>query len=138
MKKIILLLTLSIYSLFAGNIPVKVRIIEKISLALVKKLPINILVQENENISLLKNSKILNQVHSCEKADMILIKKENKYTSCKIPPLIFATSYLGFKNSPSAIGAFFYQKGRPNIILKKDKLDKYNIKLSEEFDKYIE
>ncbi|WP_457750077.1 hypothetical protein [Sulfurimonas sp.] len=52
---------------------------------------------------------------------------------------IFVTNYkmlLYYKNS--AIGGFYWKKGRPNILFLKSNLQKYHIHLPNIFDKYIE
>lgn len=85
---------------------------------------------------LIKDSKYIKTVFNCEEADLILTHK-NYFTKCK-NKMIFTTNYLMFKNLPHAVGAFFYQKGRPNIIFRKNELKKFHITLPKEFDKYIE
>ncbi len=137
MKKLYLIFIV-FSSLFATpKTSIGTQIMEKISVALTYKDSVKILVQNKDDLIFIKNSLILKRVDKCEEADIILVK--NAYElSCKNNPLIFATSYLGFKNTPSVLGAFYYQKGRPNLILKEEKLKLRNIKLSKEFDRYIE
>ncbi len=138
MKKLFLIFLVICPLLAKSSLSIGVQIMEKISFALLKKTPINILVQDEKDLKLIEGSKMFNQVFSCSNADMILTKMRNIYRVCHGNPLIFATSYRGFKLSQNAVGAFFYQKGRPNIIFKKDKLEEYKINISEKFKKYIE
>jgi hypothetical protein len=51
---------------------------------------------------------------------------------------IFTNNYRLFKNFPQIIGAFFWQKGRPNIIFDAERLKEQNIVLDPSYDKYIE
>lgn len=109
---------------------------EKISKALVVKENIAIYIQDDRDINLIDGSVVLQRVDRCEDADIVLVK--DKFKPCNGTVLVFATSYKGFKKNKNAIGAFFYQKARPNVILKKKKLKKDGIRLPSEFDKYIE
>ncbi len=80
------------------------------------------------NINILKN---------CSEADIVILSNvKNIPYECK-NKILFGTRYYHLKN-PNVIGAFFWQKGRPNILFYKSRLDKHNIKLDSSFDKYIE
>ncbi len=137
MKKIILTLTLLLSQLFCGEIEVAAKIIDKISHSLVKKEKINIYTNDIRSLYSTKISEHLNHTKNCGEADIIFTKTE-ELPSCDKEILVFATTYLAFKNLPNAVGAFFYQKGRPSIVFRKDNLEKYSIVLPKEFNKYIE
>ena len=137
MKKLIIILIFSFTTLFASEINTASKIMEKISSALIQKSEISIFTNDSKNIKILESSKKLKNVLSCEESDLVLTKtKINSF--CKKKVLVFATNYLAFVKSPDAIGAFFYQKGRPNIIFREENLKKHNIILPKEFEKYIE
>ena len=137
MKKLIITLILSFLPLFSSEITTASKIMEKISSALIQKNEISVFAKDSRNIEIVQFSNKLKNVLSCEESDMILTKiKINSLCNDKV--LVFATNYLAFMKSPNAIGAFFYQKGRPNIIFREENLKKHNIILPKEFEKYIE
>ncbi len=96
------------------------------------------MVEDIADLKLVDDDTYFELVQNCNQSDIILIKKNNKHEDCSGKPLVFATSYVGIKNYPESVGAFFYQKGRPNIIFNKKVLDKRDIKISQKFNKYIE
>lgn len=55
--------------------------------------------------------------------------------SCKDIPL-FTSSYKTLRENSNAIGAFYWRKGRPNIIFIKTRLKKFNLELPEKLKKY--
>lgn len=110
---------------------------DKISNALIKKETVYIITNDIKNKKIVSYSSKMKDISSCDKADM-LITHTSKIVKCDKKVLVFATNYLAFKALPQAIGAFFYQKGRPNIIFREEVLKKHNITLPSEFDKYIE
>ncbi len=79
----------------------------------------------------------LNIVTECDKADLIILSTTNNIPKECSKKILFGTRYLHLKN-PSVVGAFFWQKGRPNILFYKKRLEKNHIKLDSSFDKYIE
>lgn len=123
--------------MFAGEVEIAAKIIDKISMELTKKEKVSVFTNDIRNLYIIKISKHLNREKDCQKADLVLTK-EQKLPLCNNNTLIFATDYLAFKKLPEAIGAFFYQKGRPNIVFRKEILAKHNIVLSKEFEKYID
>jgi ribosomal protein L7Ae-like RNA K-turn-binding protein len=110
---------------------------EKISSVLIQKNEVSVFAKDSRNIEIVQASNKLKNVLLCEDSDLILTKIEIT-TLCNEKVIVFATNYLAFVKSPNAIGAFFYQKGRPNIIFREENLKKHNIVLPKEFEKYIE
>jgi len=116
-------------TLLFGN-SYEVKLYETLFTKLFKKSDINIFVDENKED--FKNSEILNVVDKCNKADIILLYSLKKM-KCNKP--IFVTSYIDFINT-EAIGAFYWRKGRPQIILNKRMLKKYHLFLDKSLLKY--
>ncbi|BCD59642.1 MULTISPECIES: hypothetical protein [unclassified Nitratiruptor] len=57
----------------------------------------------------------------------------------KTEKMIFAGSYHLLKiYRKQAIGGFYWQKGRPNLIFLKNNIHKYKIELPKELQKYLE
>ena len=75
------------------------------------------------------------KITNCKKADILLIKGLQKKTSFNKPAL--ALDYLSFKNCENCIGAFYWRKGRPQIILIKENLNLFDIKVKEKLKNYV-
>ena len=109
----------------------------------------NLLVKEitkkaSPNVYLFKgNSSIeeypgsLNIVTECNKADLIILSTTRNIPKGCLEKILFGTRYSHLKNS-NVVGAFFWQKGRPNILFYKKRLEKNNLKLDSSFNRYIE
>lgn len=137
MKKLLItLILLSTYS-FSGEVEIAAKIIDKISTELTKKERVSVYTTDIRNLYIIKISKHLNREKACTSADLVLTKDET-LPMCGDKTLFFATDYLAFKKNSQAVGAFFYQKGRPSIVFRKEQLNKHNIVLSKEFEKYID
>jgi hypothetical protein len=78
-------------------------------------------------------------VDSCEKANFVFIKYEGTNNCLKNnTPFLLTNNYKKLIKNPNYIGAFFWSKSRPNIVLVKNRLMKKNIQLSSEYDQFIE
>ena len=136
--KILLLIVFTISSLLSSDTGrLKAQILSTIAHALVDKNSINVCLEDKDLESSKKYAKSLKFV-SCSQADIAFTSQEKETKmKCKTG-LVFATSYYLYRHSPMVVGAFFWQKGRPNIIFRKKQLKKLGIKLPREFDKYVE
>lgn len=85
----------------------------------------------------IKHSENMQLANSEKEAEFYLIEKKLPKT-IKKNVLIFTTNIDLFYDNDQVIGAFYWQKGRPNLIFLRERLKKYNIKLSSEFENYIE
>jgi hypothetical protein len=87
-------------------------------------------------------SKFINLVDNCEDANFIFLKKDIKINSlCKNDnsnKLIFTDNYEKLLNDNRYLGAFFWNKSRPNITFVKNRLENKKIKLSLDYEKFIE
>ncbi len=87
--------------------------------------------------STLKDNKHIKIVKEYKKADIVIIDHKTSLPGdCQVP--IFTLDYNLLKEYPEAIGAFFWQKSRPNIVFISPRLKKFHILLPKEFDEYIE
>ncbi len=142
MKSLVALIILFTLSFADGPDSIKAKIIGKVATSLLEVSVVFIYTDDPAYEKLFEEEENLIETKSCSDADMILSNRLEKYrTSC--PPnsqrLYFATSYSDYiKNRDAAVGAFFWQKGRPNLILNAKKLKELKIKLPSEFDNYIE
>lgn len=136
--KIFLISLLSITYLFSFDaLHVKASIFSKIAHEFVKKDVVNIYTDDEFLLKTKAEDYFLKHT-SREKADIVFLSnKDDIEHNCKAK-YIFATSYSLYKNSNKVVGAFFWQKGRPSIIIKSDMLKKLDVQLSLEFQKYTE
>jgi hypothetical protein len=137
LKKLILTLILILSPIYSSEIKTASKIMGKISSVLIKKENTSVLTNDARNEEIVSYSMKMKNISSCNNADMIITHTKD-IPKCDKEVLIFVTNYLAFKALPEAVGAFFYQKGRPNIIFREENLAKYNIVLPSEFNKYIE
>jgi len=70
-------------------------------------------------------------VYDCKKADIVL----GNYNKCNKPHFVF--SYKNLIHNKKAIGAFYWAKGRPQILLLKNRLKEFNLSIPKELDEYI-
>ncbi len=78
-------------------------------------------------------------VQSPEDADMLFVSHEKSFQNIPSHKIIFVNSYSLLKKYQStAIGGFFWQKGRPNIVFMRKSLQKHHIILPPDLQKYIE
>jgi len=89
------------------------------------------------NIKYLSTNNI-KKVKKCSKADLVIVNNLDNLPLDCMDKLIFTTNYKTFMLNENIIGAFFWQKGRPNIVFRKSVLDKKGIYLDASFQKYIE
>ena len=134
--KIILLIFLFISTIYADDIKLKASIFNNITCAISSKdKPMIYLHTKIKSLTTYPGDLIITQ--NCEKADVVLLSStKNIPTACN-DKILFGTRYSHLKNK-HVIGSFFWQKGRPNILFYKDRLQKNHIKLDSSFDKYIE
>jgi len=121
---------------------IKAKIVEKIAISLLGVDVVFIYTDDPEFKDIFEDKENIIETDSCSDADLILSKRLEEYRSVCPPDrlrLYFATDYLDYvKNVDVAVGAFFWQKGRPNLILNAKKLEELDIELPSEFDNYIE
>ena len=135
MKKAVFVF-LIIATLYAGDDQKASSIFNLITKSVTQKTNPNIYIHtEIKSLKLYPDG--LNIVTECTKADIVILSTtKNIPSECK-EKILFGTRYSHLKNS-NVIGAFFWQKGRPNILFYQDRLEQNSIKLDSSFDKYIE
>ena len=76
-------------------------------------------------------------VTECKDANIIILSTTRDIPKECNKKLLFGSRYSHLKN-PNVIGAFFWQKGRPNILFYQKRLNTHHIKLNSSFNRYIE
>ena len=113
--------------LFADSYEVK--LYENLFPKLFHKKIINIYTDDNQKY--FQKSKIL-KLTNFNKADIVILYKSQ--IICNKP--IFSTSYISYINS-KAIGAFYWRKGRPQLILNKKMILYYHLHIDNSLKKYL-
>ena len=135
MKKLFLFLV--IHTVMFANMNYELKLYEKVLVSIFKKQKLNVYVSNNIRV-LLKNSDKFNIVNICDKSVDLLIgdKFIGLAYECKNKPL-FSTSHKSFKNDKNSFGAFYWRKGRPQIIFNQDVLDNYKLVLPDSLKRYV-
>lgn len=81
---------------------------------------------------------LLHLVPTCAEADIIITTTMKTLPSECHDKIIFADSYRLLRSSPRITGAFFWSKGRPNIVFYNKRLKEHNITLGDEYQRYVE
>lgn len=95
---------------------------------------INVYVKKQADRDILKVSKQLHVVPSCEEADFELIYPGQKLV-CEKPAIVF--SFQQFRKTPNAIGVFFWQKGRPTLRFSSQRLAHYHLHVKGELSHFV-
>jgi len=135
LKKFIVFMMLSIFA-FASMQKIEQKICNKILLSIFKeKRFIKVWSNSRSSFENLKDEKFL-FVEISDQADILIVDHYEDILADK--PIFVKKYHLLRKYKDRTIGGFYWQKGRPNIIFLKSNLKKYNIKLPDEFSRYVE
>ncbi len=117
---------------------VKKQILYNISYLLTHKQKVKIYIDNKEFNNLSKfNNKII-RVKNCNDAEIIIIDNISKLPKNCLNKIIISSTFSTFKNNPYVTGAIFWQKGRVNIIFKKNKVLEFTAKLDKDLEKYLD
>ena len=134
MKKLLLILLL-INTIFADDLSTEKKIYESFFSALSpKEKP---LIYTDKSIpSLQLVSEKFSLISDCTQADIIVMAQRPLDERCQ-DKIVFGTRYRHLRE-PYVVGAFFWQKGRPNIVFLEEALKKHKITLPPELEDYLE
>ncbi len=103
------------------------------------KAVIKVWVDDRAKRALLEEIPMVVIVRHAQDADIVFEYHHDVNLTIPAHALLFVGSYpLLLEHTKEAIGGFFWQKGRPNIIFLRKNLQEHNITLPQEFAKYIE
>lgn len=131
-----IILCFLITTVYAGDDKTASAIFNMITKSITKKSHATVYLHTQVN-ALEKHPGNLQIIKDCKKADLLIVSTMDKIPKECQQKIIFGTRYSHLKNS-NVVGAFFWQKGRPNILFYEKRLKKKNIKLAPSFEKYIE
>jgi hypothetical protein len=101
---------------------------------------ITVYVPNKEYNDILKYSTKLKVVNNITKASIAIVtntKELKQVKKLKKNIIIFTNNEKILFLDNEVIGAFYWKKGRSQLLFVKDRLDKYHIKLSSEYNKFI-
>ena len=147
MKKILLLLVLFCGQLIALDKKSTLDFYQHIFVALTSASPIKVYVEDKEYRDVFRYANKIVIVKKMQDSDVILLtnktmlekvlsQRNTNLTKAK-RPLLFATDYHLLKASKEVIGAFYWKKGRSQLLFVKMRLDAHGITLSKEYQRYI-
>ena len=136
--KIILIASFVFCNILVANSSYAVKLYEKILPSMIENRPIKVFV-DKETKELLKNSELFQIVEVCtEKVDILIGQNFHYITEeCEKKP-IFATNYKTYKKNDNSIGAFYWRKGRPQIIFNSKNLTYFQVPLAVSLRKFQE
>lgn len=115
--------------------------------ALSSKTPINVYTNDKEYRDVFLHSKKIVLSNTLETSDIALVTDERtlkdilytKYSNrnCNKKPIIFVTNYHFLKISEDVVGAFYWRKGRSQLLFIKNRLKQYNITLPKEYKSFM-
>jgi len=122
----------------------EVRIIEKVLTDLLNKRKVSIYVIGSKKEEFLKSvrrfSERLEPAMDCKKGEVLFIAgiyKKQLPKECR-NKLIFGSRREYIYRYSNSIGSFYWRKGRPNLTIIKERLEKWKVKLPKEYDQFIE
>jgi len=136
--KVFVLILLAISAIFASNVEkLEAQLLSTIAHGLVHKREINVCVDDPSLKGVGKYFKNINIV-SCGKADLVFTSHDKDIMQKCKTNLVFSTSYYLYEHSPMIVGAFFWQKGRPNIVFREKRLSHLGISLPKNLRQYAD
>lgn len=135
LRKLLLLLVLG-FTLYASDSTLATKIYLSIAKEIAgKNVPTFYL---HGNIKYLNKNKEIKALKACAKADIVILNELSGLPEECQGKLLFTTHYSTYIENKNILGAFFWQKGRPNIIFRRSLLEKNKVVLSSSFNKFIE
>ncbi|WP_295420958.1 hypothetical protein [Sulfurovum sp.] len=146
MKKVLILLILFYGHLYALDRDSTLKLYHKLFFSLSPKAEISVYVNDNEYRKIFLSSKRLQLTKEPKDADIVLItdertlekvlaKRQDIQTDKK--PILFVTDHHFLDRSKDIVGAFYWRKGRSQLLFVKNRLDQYHIVLPAEYQKFI-
>jgi len=141
LKKIIIIL-ITILMLNGDTLSdIKAQIILNIAHLITHKKDIKIYIDDPTFLDIFKTNKNIHRVYNCFDADLIITKNSKKIIKlCNNKQInIISTRYKDYKqNNDVDFGAFFWQKGRPNMLINSSIIQKRKMHLPRSYYKYLD
>jgi len=93
---------------------------------------------DDSDMTGLLERKQLHVVKTCKNAKVLILSSDKSIPKHCIDKPILVLDYALLEKHSNAVSAFFWQKGRPNIVFIKKRLQRFSISLPSTYDKYLE
>ena len=135
MKSLILIILFS-FSINASTLQIEQKIYSLVLDGLFSKTTIKIWCDDKNKNLIFKNIKKVEIVNNKSDAEILMLF--NTY-ELKTKKMVFVGKYRLLKEyKDNAIGGFYWQKGRPNLIILDKNLNYYKLKVSNKLLEYVE
>ncbi len=121
--------------IYSFDIETAAKIYDKLFYAVFKKENIKVYVNDDEYKRMILSSQYLKLAEKIENSEIVIITKEEEIKEIK-DKVAFCVEKDLLENNTNIIGAFYWNKGSPEIVFIKERLEKYNLNLLESFKKY--
>ena len=141
LKKLVILILLFCISYSDILAKLKSQIILSIAHLATDKNIVNIYVDDPTFLDIFENKKDIKRAKDCFKADIIITKdSKNIQKECKKKEMnIISTAYKDYKqNRDIDFGAFFWQKGRPNMLINSKIIKERNMNIPKSYYRYLD
>jgi hypothetical protein len=134
----IIIIILNSSLIFADSLTtIKSELLYQLSTQLLNKQKISVYISANI-FNDVKSYKGMQRVYFCSKADIIVADNTTNISRDCFNKIIISTNYRTYKDNNNITGAIFWQKGRLNILFKKDKIKKFLKHINKELQKFLD
>ncbi len=147
MRKILIVFILLYGHLYALERESTLKMYHGIFTVLSSKTPINVYTNDKEYRDVFIHSNKIVLSNSVEGSDIALVTEErtlkdilyvkNRNRNFDKKPIIFVTNYHFLKISEEIVGAFYWRKGRSQLLFIKNRLKQHNITLPKEYQNFM-
>jgi len=138
------MLILSCWHLYAMDRASTLQIYHKLLTSLAGKNLVSVYVADKAYLEVFATSSRIRLVPGMSQADVVLITSQkvlleslSLYASHASRPVLFATDYRYLKKSENIVGAFYWRKGRTQLLFMRQRLKHQHISLPSIYAKYI-
>lgn len=117
MKKILVLLFV-LFTLHASEMSPREKLLATIVHALVGSKTPCVYIDDKAWRSRIGPIEGIRMVDSCISADLVLTRDPEKIMATCPCVMLFMTTYGAYRSTPEAVGALFWQKGRPTLLFR--------------------
>lgn len=122
--------------LWGSQIEIAAKILDQTVQGLFKTVPVRVWAQNQKEKEMMPFSSYMQWTDNPKEAQFILIETSKNKPS--IEGVIYFGMHYETLKDPQVVGAFYWQKGRPNLLFVRSRLLEARIHLSETFAAYIE
>lgn len=137
MKKI-LILALLLFTLHASEMSPREKLLDTIAHALVRSKTPCVYIDDKEWRTRVRPIEGIRFADSCTSADLVLTQDSEKIMATCPDAMLFMTAYGAYRSTPEAVGALFWQKGRPTLLFHRKVLQQRGLSLPKALHAYEE